>query len=175
MSRKAQYWRPKLHESIVVPAVNHSLRIYIDKDHPLHQGPWWISQFPTRSTSFNSSCCPDRVLCPCSPPNIASAVLEVITNAFNVRVVLWHDSIILHQDGLVICSEYHVNLQNQLETCQHLFNSLLPEYSGKSLIEHSSKEKSRSTSTWLETKRDDMVEKTESRDDWWLWWRRREK
>lgn len=101
---------------------------------------YFDAYFPqSTKTFFGALCCPDLVICPCEPHRAASvAVLEVITNALNIRLVVHTDDMqLLFDGGPVQLPLYQVKLeQGQTDDCHHRVVSLESASSGRSLIEY---------------------------------------
>ena len=102
-----------------------------------YDGADWGQEDPPRSF-FERLCLPDFALCQCQDRALSEAVLQVITNALEIRVVVWQGEGISYQQGPVCSPEYHIMLRVSEEGngCDHHFDSLIEDHSGKCLTEY---------------------------------------
>lgn len=129
---------PSLYKASLHDVQIHYLRVLADERNPYHAK---YLEFDTRdlllvNTFFGGLSCPDLCLGPRSPARSAACLLEVITNALNIRLTLWtHDMKLWLTDGPVDVPEYNIKfLADQAGRYTYCCCSLTPAEDGRDLI-----------------------------------------
>ena len=93
-------------------------------------------RFNEQDPLFRMLAQPDSYLCACESAVESQAILDVFTNALNIRICLWHKDSIYCKNGPVTTPDFHLMVLSQLGHCQHRFRSLVEDQSGKCLIDY---------------------------------------
>lgn len=126
-------------ESILHAVLTHYWRVVVDKNNPYHAvyKEFEAIEFkPTTTKFFGALSSPDFWLCPSGWQNGSPYILRVVTDALNIKVVLWGiDETMLWEDGPVDFPEYHFkfpdNTRNKrTKSC----SALTPANDGRALI-----------------------------------------
>lgn len=157
---------PAYHESILHAVLTHYWRVLVDKSNPYHleYKNFEKIEFGPTTKFFDALSRPTHWLCFVGWQSGSQSILRVITNALNVKIVLWNaDQTDSREDGPVIFPEYSVEFVpvkgNKLtEKCI----ALTPANDGRRLIQ------------FLEDKRSRLEEETDEnalRIRRLVWWR----
>ena len=93
-------------------------------------------RFREQHPFFQMLASPDRYLCACAPAADSQAVLDVITNALNIRATVWSKDSMYYSSSPITSPEYHFRASSQHGRCHHHFESLIEDHTGKCLIEY---------------------------------------
>ena len=156
---------PFYYESILHAVQTHYWRVLADEENPYHAEYKKFEQLEFGSTTkfFGALSCPDFWLCPCGWQIGSPSILRVVTDALNIKIVLWKEDDTFLEDGPVEFPEYHVkfprNIRNERTNC---CKALTPADDGRNLIQYLEKERRR-----LETEPDENALKIRRL----VWWR----
>lgn len=139
------------HFWIVQDAVlDHYIRVFIDQGSGsgLHaRYLTYDNNFPSRyGPFFPALASPDPAIAR-PPKEFEGDVLSVICNTFNVRIVVWgNNEILLRHKGSVSCPEYNMKqVPDGTGKTGFRFDTLVPDESGSSLVDHLLRVKSTET------------------------------
>ena len=102
---------PTYYESVLHGVQTHYWRVLADKTNPYHNiyNPFEEIKFGTETKFFNALSSPDFWLCPRGWQNGSQSIMLVVTNALNIKLVLWKEhGKTYFDDGPVVFPEYHV-------------------------------------------------------------------
>lgn len=131
---------PNLYKSIFEAVLTHYLLVIADDRNPYHDQ---YSKFDKLDVQYTETfvgglSSPDLCLGPQNSVHTASSILEVITNALDIKLVLHRNDMTLWlQDGPVNFPEYHVKFLLNVHTKNEYCCSVLtPANDGRVLIEY---------------------------------------
>lgn len=156
---------PTYYESILHAVQTHYWRVLADEENPYHAEYKKFEQLEFWPTTkfFGALSCPDFWLCPCGWQIGSPSILRVVTDALNIKIVLWQEDNTFLEDGPVEFPEYHVkfpnNIRNERTNC---CKALTPADDGRNLIRYLENERRR-----LETEPDENALKIRRL----VWWR----
>ena len=103
---------PLIMKSVLNAVLIHYLRVKVDMQNPYNAeyGSFDEILFNKTNSFFGGLSCQDLCVCPCTLNDSSKNILKVITNALNIRIVIWEDDMTTsHKEGPVDFPEYHVN------------------------------------------------------------------
>lgn len=131
---------PSLYRSIFDAVLTHYLRVIADDKNPYHDQYKQFDRLDVApfNTFVGGLSCPDVCVGPHSSVDTASSILEVITNALEIKLVIYrHDMTLWLENGPVRYPEYHVKfLSSEQDKMDCHCSSLTPANDGKALIDY---------------------------------------
>lgn len=136
---------PTYYKSILHAILTHYWRVLVDKSNPYHleYKRFEEIEFGSSTKFFNALSCPDSWLS-FGWQNGSSSILRVVTNALDIKLVLWKEGGIFWEDGPVKLPEYQVEFgHNNGDKRTLCWRALTPANDGKILIKFLEGERSR--------------------------------
>lgn len=131
---------PSLHQSIYDAVLTHYLRVIADDRNPYHDRYIHFDglSIDVVKTFVGGLSCPDLCLGPQSPLYTAESILEVITNALDVKLVLHNPDMKFRlESGPVSYPEYHVKFSSLgQDGNQYRCSALTLSNNGRALINY---------------------------------------
>lgn len=125
---------PAYHESILHAVQTHYWRVLVDKSNPYHDVYALFEEIKFRPNIkfFSALSSPDYWLCPTGWQIDSRSILQVVSNALNIKIVIWRKrrKTLIWEGGPVEFPEYHVEFPDDTSCI-----ALTPDNDGRALIE----------------------------------------